>query len=241
MFTWSTREEVSEGSCTTERVGRVQDSPDRISIIESPFRHGQRGGSFAQERDARILAFLDTHPATIAQLLRQGFFPSAETARRRLSKLVKKHKVKPVGFAVLKSGRPQAVYCRYPVKNVEHEVYLTDFLLLYPQAHIIRGCETDKKIRPDAEMRIGDTAYYVELDNGTIGYREIVSERYAKYKDFQGLCLWVATNDIRANGLRDRALPVRHSALFTTLDSVKQQPHGGVWVDYDGKIAALPE
>ena len=140
-------------------------------------------------------------------------------------------------------GRPEYVYCRWTPKydNLRHEVNVTEFLLPFRNAEIIRGYDTDRSLRPDAEVTINGHKYLVELDCGTMSYQDIIHKRFKKYEGYEGIVLWVALTDARMHGLRTRAERVKGNALFSTLAATLTEPFGGVWLTFDGQIETVPE
>lgn len=185
---------------------------------------------------------LDVHPVTAEQLVRIGLFPTVKIAQRRLIKLVQKKKIWQLGTALMNDrGRPCNVYsrARFKVDNLRHEVLLTEFLLAFLDGDIVRGYDLHEKQRPDAKFTSDGKTYFVELDCGTMNYQHIISKRFRKYEDYEGLVLWVALTDVRKEGLRSRASIVSHNALFTTLNASLMNPYGGVWQDYEGNITSV--
>jgi len=202
----------------------------------------QRSIEFARSRDAKITWLLGMHPVTAMILVRLGLFPSRNKALKRLNRLVGKKRIYLVGTVCRKTGRPEHVYCRWRPKpnQLLHEVLLTELCLRIHAGRILRGPHVvDGRVRPDAELWINDRLYYLELDRGTMGYAQIAG-RFRKYEECPHLALWVCANADRLNGLRSRAEPLRHTALFTTLAEALVTPHGAIWRDYNGDTAALP-
>lgn len=195
-------------------------------------------------RDQVISDLLDHHAMTIAQLVEIGLFPSAKVAQRRMRTLVRRKKVKLCGMAQLNDrGRPHYVYARWNPKqdNLRHEVLLTEFLIPFFGAKIVRGYETDRTLRPDAEVTINGNKYLIEQDCGTMSYHDILHKRFKKYEGYEGIVLWVTLTDARMDGLRRRAERVKDSALFTTLTASLTEPFGGVWIDYSGQVYSIPQ
>ena len=203
----------------------------------------RRDHAFARKRDKRSCWLLSQHPATAALLVGLGWFPSAAKARRRLRRLVQKKRIRLVGTLARKIGRPEHVYCVWRPKSDQllHEVELTELCLRLHAEKILRGPQVrDKELRPDAEVWIDGTLYYLELDRATSGYDRIVSRRFALYRGREQLSLWVCPSLPRREGLRGRAGSLRATALFTTLAEALADPHGDIWVDHLGARAALP-
>ena len=225
----------------------VPEASSHPTTITTFFNTTGQNGSRTHEgktRDQVIFDLLDRHPMTIDQLVRIGLFPSAKIAQRRMMKLVQRRKVKLCGMAQLNDrGRPSYVFARWTLKvdTCRHEVLLTEFLIPFFLAEIIRGYETDRTLRPDAEMTINGHKYLVEQDCCTMSYHDIVHKRFKKYEGYDGVVLWVTLTDARMDGLRRRAERVKDNALFTTLTSSLKEPFGGVWIDYSGHIHSMPQ
>lgn len=198
--------------------------------------------AFARKRDARIRWLLDMHPVTAAMLVRIGWFRSKNKALRRLRRLVGKKQIRLVGTVCRKTGRPEHVYCRWRPKldSLLHEVELTELCFHLDAGKIARGPHaTDKSLLPDAEVWIRGQLYYLELDRGTMSYAQL-ARRFQKYEGCRQLVLWVCSSEDRRDGMRRRAESIRSVALFTTLAQALASPHGEIWIDFQGKKAALP-
>lgn len=232
---------------TGEKFLRLQKALSHSSTITSDSIIGETGSRHARAgktRDQMIFDILDIHPVIAEQLVRMRLFPTVKIAQRRLLKLVQKKKVHYCGSALMHDrGRPCNVYARWRPKhdNLRHEILLTEFLLPFIDAEIVRGYEIRLPQRPDAKMTINGLVYLVEMDCGTMSYRDIVQKRFKKYEDYDGIVLWVCPTDVRKQGLIDRAERVKHNALFTTFAATLTEPFGGVWVDYDGQISSVPK
>jgi hypothetical protein len=117
---------------------------------------------------------------------------------------------------------------------------LTDFLLCYPQAEIVRGWQVDHRIRPDAEMTLDGQRFFVEMDTGEQTYRQ-VEHRQRAYKSVRDWLLYVTITEARLAGLMRHSMTVRDIAFFTTLDRVLKDPTGEIWIDSSGKVASLTQ
>ena len=116
---------------------------------------------------------------------------------------------------------------------------LTDFLLSYPDCDVLRGWAVSRRLRPDAEMRLGDYFYYVELDTGEQSYAQ-VRRRQTRYAGIEDFVLYVTMTEKRLDGLRRQAHEaVRRIALFTTLSDAVRDPHGEIWIDCQGERTAI--
>lgn len=199
--------------------------------------------AFSRERDGRVCWLLDQHPVTAGMLAALGWFPSRSKALKRLRRLCARRRIRFAGTVARKPGRPEHVYCRWRMKpdQLHHEVELTEVCLRLEAGGILRGPHVlNQDIRPDAEVWINGRLYYLELDRGTMGYEQLVRDRFRKYQDCPSLCLWVCSSDVRREGLRSRAEAIRSTALFASVSEVLTTPHGPVWLDFSGNRAALP-
>jgi hypothetical protein len=118
---------------------------------------------------------------------------------------------------------------------------VTEFLLLFPKAQVVRGYNVDKRIRPDAEIAIGDLRFLLELDTGKMTHRQLRFKwlkRYAGVTDYM-LFVTLGSSD-RLDRVIRNAKRVHDIALFATFSEVMQCPYGKVWTDAKGKQVALP-
>lgn len=173
----------------------------------------------------------------------QRYFTSSQATYRRVEKLRRQGLLRLVGQIVTgDAGRPENIYCngwKPKYDQLRHELLLTDFLLLYPEADTLRGWAVNRRIRPDAELTMGDYFYFVELDTGEQSYAQ-VRRRQARYAGVEDFLLYVTSSRSRLEGLRRNAhQEVRKIALFTTLVDVQADPHGTVWTDCLGEKTAI--
>ena len=141
-----------------------------------------------------------------------------------------------------KTGHPETVYCngwKPKSDHLRHELLLTDFLLCYPEFAVVRGWLVNQRIRPDAEMRNGETKLNVELDTGKQTYRMVQRRQKEAYADEQDLLLYVTLTERRMAGLIQHSEAVKDIALFTTLERVQADPDGEIWVDWFGGTSAI--
>lgn len=202
----------------------------------------EESAAFARRRDALVLALLDQHPVTAEVLAGLGWFPTRRKALKRLARLAARGRVRVVGTAALRPGRPQHVFARWRPKAdaLAHEVLLTRVCLRLRAGRILRGPRvTHRDVLADAEVWIGGRLFFLELDRGTMGYAQI-ARRYAKYAGRPEFVLWVCSTAERREGLRRRAGGIRGTALFATLADAVADPHAAVWWDHSGRVAALP-
>jgi hypothetical protein len=228
---------VSVSVSETRYCGQVMPPPPL------PFDAPSESNRYAKVRDERILWLLAQHPVTAAMLVDLGWFPNRNKALKRLRRLAQRRRIRLVGTVCRKTGRPEHVYCRYRPKadSLLHEVELTALCLRLHAGRILRGPHvTDAAVRPDAEAWINGVVYYLECDRGTMGYPQIVRDRFRKYRNCPHLCLWVCSTEARREGLRGRAECVRSTALFATMADALVSPHGAIWRDYSGNTATLP-
>lgn len=187
---------------------------------------------------------------SIRQMVEWGFFPSRKRARKRLSILVRRQQVYLLGTArAIKRGRPEDVFARWRAKadNLRHEVLFTDGLMPYLRAglSVKRGRDVDQDFLPDGEMvfptEFHNLAGFGEMDCGTMAYERIVRERFGKYRNCDVPVLWFEASDIRLEGMRSRSQSVSHCSFFATLDAIKSDPFGPIWIDYFSRRHTLAE
>lgn len=191
------------------------------------------------DREERILKLADKHVIVARHIVAADTCRSA--AYRAAKKLRTQGRLRAVGFVRGVSGRPEIAYCnswRPRSNQLLHEVRLTDFLLCYAQAEIVRGWQVDSRIRPDAEMTLGGQKFFVELDTGEQSYRQ-VEQRQRAYESVKELLLYVTSTETRLAGLMQHSSAVRSIAFFTTLDRVLRDPQGEVWTDCFGNVVSL--
>lgn len=140
------------------------------------------------------------------------------------------------------SGRPDKIYCnswKPKYDQLRHELLLTDFLLNYPEGDVLRGWAVNRRLRPDAELTLGDYFYYVEMDTGEQSYTQ-VRRRQSRYSGVEEFLLYVTLTARRLEGLRKNAhAAVKQIAMFTTLDEAIRDPRGQIWIDCQGERAAI--
>jgi hypothetical protein len=140
------------------------------------------------------------------------------------------------------TGRPERVYCngwKPKCDQLRHELLLTDFLLLYPEADTLRGWAVNRRLRPDAEMTLAGYFYRIELDTGEQTFAQ-VRRRQARYAGIEDYLLYVTLTEKRLEGLRRHAHEaVKRIAMFTTLAGAQRDPHGEIWIDCLGEKAAI--
>lgn len=172
-----------------------------------------------------------------------GLFPNEKACYRRLDTLRERGLLRLIGEVMIgDTGRPEKVFCngwKPKQDHLRHEVLLTDFLLLYPEAEVVRGWSVDKRVRPDAEMTLFGRRFFVELDTGEQSYAQVQRRQRQAYADVQDFLLYVTMSERRLEGLLTHADQVKGIALFTTLDKAKSDPRGPIWVDGFGETAAL--
>ena len=86
------------------------------------------------------------------------------------------------------TGRAAQVYCAWRPQHLEHEVRLSDELIRLPIPLTLwkRGGNTDRQLRPDAEL----PKLYVEFDMGTERKKQIQKQVKA-YHQSQRTVLWI--------------------------------------------------
>jgi hypothetical protein len=175
-------------------------------------------------------------------LLQLGLFPNRKKALRRLRRLVEKGEARVVGTVSRRRGRPETVFCGWVPKadTILHEVQITQLCLRIQAGRVVRGYGVDARVRPDAELWINGEHFFLELDRGTSGLRDVVAERFPKYEGGDDLVLWVCPTEARKERLRAQAGRLAAVALFATFERALASPHDPVWTDHAGGTAALP-
>lgn len=140
-------------------------------------------------------------------------------------------------------GRPMDVlFTGWKVASnyLNHETTATTPLLLWEsQCDITRGPYVCKNIRPDAELRFHDGRFaFFEMDMGTENLGQYIrrSKVYAKSSE---PVLWVTVSEKRLEWLRRHGSAMSRTALFTTVDRVKENPFGKIWIDVEGNPAGI--
>jgi len=96
----------------------------------------------------------------------------------------------------------------------------------------------NRKIRADAEMKLGGELFYVELDTASETLAQY-RRRQRAYKNVRSYLLFVTLSEDRMQNLIEDSDAIKTIALFTTLDATLADPHGEVWIDYEGNRVAI--
>jgi hypothetical protein len=161
-------------------------------------------------------------------------FPSYAMLHRRVKRLEKRKKIVWVGRVPRQDcGHPLDVYGTRKVTCVEHEVGVSELCLCYREAAISRSYDVDPELREDAILVMGDETYHLEWDTGTEGYEQVM-RKFKRYEGCDDCVLWVTSTEERREGLRRRAKVVKDNGLFAVVTDVVANPHGEVWLDFDG-------
>jgi len=83
------------------------------------------------------------------------------------------------------------------------------------------------------EMTIGEMLFYVEMHTGTVRNINQLTRWFEKYKNCEETVLWVCLDERQVKKLQ--GLAGGSPSLFTTLDAVRADPWGPVWVDCAGE------
>ena len=167
----------------------------------------------ARERDEKILELADTGPIWAQLTVKLGLFKTYTPAARRLRKLNRKRKLRFIGRVLVGyEGNPSIIYCNQRVKEdtlETHEVPLSLMLSgYYPDAHVLRLYEVDKKLRPDASMHLGEATYHWEYDTGS-EHKSQVKGQLNAYKDCPDTILFVCKRRKRIDTIKTIAEPVK--------------------------------
>lgn len=194
-------------------------------------------------RAAAVRGFLARFTATTAQLVR--FFPGRtlptrlRTANRWLRRQRARRRVRLVGTVQRReTGRPEHAYGRRcPPDEIEHEVRVTDFALLYPDAPAWRG-DAVGTARPDLTIELRGWRCYVEVDNSQKMTARQMADKWRRYGPLpaDAFILVVCRTAARMERLRAGAGPVKDWALFTTFDRLRA---GLPWSDASGDTVVV--
>jgi hypothetical protein len=87
----------------------------------------------------------------------------------------RKGRIKKVARVVNGGGQEVNLYATFPVGKPQHEYELTEVLLSIQANSVERGFGIHD-LNPDAIVTIGEDRYFLELDRGTEGYRELYEQ-----------------------------------------------------------------
>jgi hypothetical protein len=132
------------------------------------------------------------------------------------------------------SGQEVKLYATAPVGKPQHEYELTQVLLSIQANGVVRGFGIHD-LNPDAIVTIGSDSYFLELDRGTEGYREM----YEQVKAYGGeTVLWIMSSQTRIEGIFRREVP--ESQWFTTYAQAVEDFHAeGAFENIDGARATI--
>lgn len=194
-----------------------------------------------RERDEQLVRLATRHVCRTRHFFR--YFASEKAAYRRAKILREQGRLRLVGRIVTgDDGRPENVYSngwRPKYDQLNHELLLTDFLLCYAEADTLRGWAVNRRLRPDAELTLGEFFYYVELDTGCQSLAQ-VRRRQAVYAGTEDFVLYVTLSQRRLESLRRNAHEaVKKVALFTTVEDAQRDPRGPIWIDSVGERTSI--
>ena len=196
--------------------------------------HAPIGYASYKQRDKAIIDWLRIHPSTVLIIALLFFQGRLQKAYRRTQKLRKRGLIECIGLLRLGDGRPADFYSGWQVKEdlYFHEYHLTRFAACYPDAGWTRGYDTDRTLRPDAEMRVDDETYYVELHTGTMRGDKARS-RFDVYRDTRASVLWVTLDHSDVDYLLELAPSDNH--WVAPLDVIEADPQGQIWINNRGE------
>ena len=196
-------------------------------------------------RRTAIFAFLALFVASTAHLVE--WFPGRTMATRKKKTsrwIVKQRKKKRIRLRGVvqrrETGRPELCYgrrCREV--ELEHEVRITDFALLFRDCVFERGVKIGRA-EPDAVMVKDGHTCAVEIDNTGHVDRKQMKAKWKLYDEskFSGYILVVAVTDSRMERLRKGAELVKDMALFSTFDRLRSD-WAEPWLDWYGKSVRI--
>lgn len=183
---------------------------------------------------------------TASMLVARGVYPSRRVANRRLATLHRRGKIKRVGLVQLKdTGRPEYLYyCRnMKVDNAQHNAELARLLMVFVGwVEVLTGPDVDQTLFPDATLIYSNgQKFHIEWDTGSMTYRQVIEQRWEKYKDTNDIVLWISSTETRRNGFISRAKdhPINRVMLFATYDDALQ-PFSDIWYTFDGTKKYIP-
>jgi len=195
-------------------------------------------------KHAARFEFLKRHSATAAQLA-QGFFTgrTLETKKRKARRWIAKHRgrkrITVIGIVQRRdTGRPEVVYGRRCKQDqIEHEVRVTDFALIFKDSPISRDAKAGRTEADGIMIRDGDRCY-IEIDNsGKMTARQMES-KWQRYQGVVGYILVVAVTESRMQRLRKGADLVKDIALFTTFERLGSEL-SEAWTDWYGNTVRI--
>lgn len=137
-------------------------------------------------------------------------------------------------------GKTEKQWARWnvPVHKAQHESDVMEILLRIRAQNVVRGWEVDE-YESDAILTINGDRYYLEVDRGTIGYRELIS-RMHRYATCPADVLWVFSTATRRDAAMRRTKGIPCEFWFSTFDQVVFNPHAeGIWLSRDGHTSTL--
>jgi len=111
-----------------------------------------------------------------------------------------------------------------------------------------RGRDVDQRRKPDWEWVLPNGEIISgELDTGAMSYRELVEDRYEKYRDSEDVVVWVScglwgTRDqTRLDGMRKHAAGIKDIAWFVTYGDLTEHKEKADLVNHDGEVVTFAE
>jgi hypothetical protein len=188
-----------------------------------------------QSRNAALLEWIrERGPVTVRQVA--GWFGSYSAAYKRLQKWAKAGVLNSIGNVYLfrQNGRPEQAYGTRASGCPRHDVLLTEVLIKFPKAQVIR--DPGEAPFPDAIMYM-QQPYWIELCTGEETHRQLIRKFRAYEKEkIEGWMLFVSLSKRRMENVL-RIAP--DFALLSTLRRVVKDPLGRVWQDTKGNEYAL--
>lgn len=153
----------------------------------------------------------------------------------------KRRRISVVGIVQRRdTGRPELAYGRRcPSDQLEHEIRVTDFALLFPKCRIVRDANVGRTVA-DGLMMLDGRRLFIEIDNsGKMNVRQLEA-KWRRYSEAGGKfnVLVVAVTEGRMQRIRRGAELMKNVAFFTTFDRLRSgmaEP----WLDFEGSSTDL--
>ena len=143
------------------------------------------------------------------------------------------------GGTIASGGRPEIFFYRHHLANHlwNHEIGISRFFEAMGWPHGRRYRDVDPEIRPDAELLINDSLYFVEWDTGSESRTQWL-KRISHYTgDFT--LLVVTRDEKRLKDLVDWSGQLEDSVYLTTMEHALLTPYQTIWQALDGNIHPL--
>jgi hypothetical protein len=191
---------------------------------------------FCRERDERAFEFLELHPATNAQLVEAGLYPTEQKARERTSRAVQRGQIACIGFIRDLNGHDAKLFARFSVGKPQHEFENTALILAARPDRLRRGHFVDE-YESDAELVFGGKLFRLERDRSTESYARL-AERFRTYGACPDDVLWVMDTQTRIDGVFAKCRPPTNH-WFTTFRRAIDSFREAGWTNIQGAVTTI--